>query len=73
MSGVEPLDVALTLAHGPALGRVRELMRQVKPADLSPQEILALLAILEAANQRIGTHTASVLRLVPRDSGVRQP
>jgi hypothetical protein len=59
----------LALAHWPATERLRELMNAVKIADLSVPEVLALVAIFEAADQRKGTHSAPapVLRLTPRD------
>jgi hypothetical protein len=53
----------LALAHWPATERLRELMNRVKIAELSVQEVLGLVAIFEAADQRKGTHSAPVLRL----------
>jgi hypothetical protein len=57
----------LALAHWPATERLIELMNRVKIADLSVPEVLSLVAIFEAADQRKGTHSAPVLRLTPRD------
>ena len=57
----------LALAHWPATERLRELMNRVKIADLSVPEVLSLVAIFEAADQRKGTRSAPVLRLTPRD------
>jgi hypothetical protein len=56
----------LALAHWPATERLIELMNRVKIADLSVPEVLSLVAIFEAADQRKGTHSAQVLRLTPR-------
>jgi hypothetical protein len=57
----------LALAHWPATERLRDLMNRVKIADLSVTEVVALVAIFEAADQRKGTRSAPVLRLTPRD------
>jgi hypothetical protein len=57
----------LALAHWPATERLRELMDRIKIADLSVAEVVALVAIFEAADQRKGAHNAPVLRLAPRD------
>jgi hypothetical protein len=57
----------LALAHWPATERLRELMNKVKIADLSVTEVLALVAVFEAADQRKATRRAPVLRLTPRD------
>ena len=57
----------LALAHWPATERLRDLMNRVKIADLSVAEVVALVAIFEAADQRKGTHSAPVLRLTLRD------
>lgn len=57
----------LALAHWPATERLRDLMNRVKIADLSVAEVVALVAIFEAADQRKGTRNAPVLRLTPRD------
>ena len=60
----------LALAHWPATERLMELMDRVKIADLSVPEILSLVAIFEAADQRLNTRTAPVLRLTPRGGGL---
>jgi hypothetical protein len=57
----------LALAHWPATERLRDLMNKVKIADLSVAEVVALVAIFEAADQRKGRGSAPVLRLAPRD------
>jgi hypothetical protein len=40
-------------------------MNRVKIADLSVPEVLSLVAIFEAADQRKGTGAAPVLALIP--------
>jgi hypothetical protein len=40
--------------------RLHLLMDRVKPADLTPQEILALVAVFESADQRVNARTAPV-------------
>jgi hypothetical protein len=55
----------LALAHWPATERLIELMNRVKIADLSVPEVLSLVAIFEAADQRKGTGAAPVLALIP--------
>ncbi len=55
----------LALVRGPATDRLTLLMDRVKPADLTPQEILALLAVFESADQRLNAPTAPVLQLIP--------
>jgi hypothetical protein len=42
-------------------------MNRIKIADLSVPEVVALVAIFEAADQRKGGHSAPVLRLTPRE------
>jgi hypothetical protein len=67
VSGPDDLRDILALAHWPASERLVELMNRVKVVDLSVPEILALVAIFEAADQRKGTGAASVLALIPRE------
>jgi hypothetical protein len=45
--------------------RVRLLMDRVKLVDLTTQEILALVAVFESADQRVNAPTAPVLQLMP--------
>ena len=42
-----------------------QLMAQVKLVDLTPQEVLALVAVLESADQRVNASVAPVLQLLP--------
>jgi hypothetical protein len=65
------LDV-LAVVRLPAVEQLLDLMRRVKVADLTTPEVLALVAVFEAADQRMGADTAPVLALITRDE-VRQP
>lgn len=71
MSGTELADL-LTLVRGPAMDRLYVLMTRVKMAELTPPELLALVAVFEAADQRVNGPTAPVLALIARDGEVRQ-
>ncbi|MGO9034550.1 hypothetical protein [Mycobacterium sp.] len=51
MNGIELHDV-LAVVRWPATDRLRLLMDRVKPADLTPQEIVALVAVFESADPR---------------------
>jgi hypothetical protein len=64
---VPALRDILALAHWPATERLIELMNKVKIADLSVTEVVALVAIFEAADRRKGVGSGPVLRLAPRD------
>jgi hypothetical protein len=64
MNGIELHDV-LAVVRWPAAARQRLLMDRVKPADLTPQEIVALLAVLESADQRVNAPIAPVLQVIP--------
>jgi hypothetical protein len=63
MKGVDLPDV-LAVVRQPAVKRLRSLMDRVKPADLTTQEILALLAVLEPVDQRVNARIAPVLQLI---------
>jgi hypothetical protein len=57
MSGIE-LHNMLASVRLLAVERLLELMTRVKVADLTPQEVLALVAVLESADQRVNAlHT----------------
>jgi hypothetical protein len=58
----DELDIALQISHLPAMGRLRALMSRVNVADLTPLEVLAMLAVLEAVDARVNGPTATVLR-----------
>jgi hypothetical protein len=45
-------------------GTAALLIDRVKPADLTTEEILALVAVLESVDQRVNAHTAPVLQLI---------
>ena len=62
--GIELHDV-LDFVRWPARRRVRELMDQVKLVDMTSQEVLALVAALELADQRVNASVAPVPRLIP--------
>jgi hypothetical protein len=49
MSAIELHDV-LAFVRWPAMDRLRSLMDRVKMVDLTPQEILALVAVSESAD-----------------------
>jgi hypothetical protein len=61
----DELDTALQISHLPAMGRLRALMSRVNVADLTPLEVLAMLAVLEAVDARVNGPTATVLRFAP--------
>ncbi len=48
--------------------RVVEITDRVGIEDLTDLEMLALIAVLEPAEQRVNGHTATVLRLAPKQS-----
>jgi hypothetical protein len=52
MNGIELHDV-LAVARWPAQDRLALLMDRVKPVDLTSQQILALVAVFESADQRV--------------------
>jgi hypothetical protein len=64
MNGIELHDV-LAVVRWPAAARPRLLIDRVKPADLTPQEIAAVVAVFEAADQRVNAPIAPVLQLIP--------
>jgi hypothetical protein len=64
MSAIE-LHGVLDFVRGPATDRMHLLMNRLKPAALTTQEILALVAVFESADQRVNAPTAPVLQLIP--------
>jgi hypothetical protein len=48
-----------------AINRVAELSERVHISDLTTLEILAMLAVLEPADERVNARPAPVLRLAP--------
>jgi hypothetical protein len=55
----------LAVVRRPAQERLALLIDRVKSADLTTQEILALVAVFESADQRVNAPTAPVLQLIP--------
>jgi hypothetical protein len=72
MSGIELPDV-LAAVRLPAVEQLLALMRRVNVADLTTPEVVALVAVFEAADQRVNASTAPVLALIARGGGGRQP
>jgi hypothetical protein len=64
MSVIELHDV-LDFVRGPATNRLCLLMERVKRADLTRQEVLALISVFESADQRVNAPTAPMLQLIP--------
>jgi hypothetical protein len=60
------LDGILAFSRGPAIDRLLLLMGRVKIRDLTMPEILALVAIFEASDQRVNAGCARVFTLIPR-------
>jgi hypothetical protein len=56
--------VHLWMMRQPALDRLYEIMNRLTPPNLTTLEILALLTVLEPADQRVNAQTAPVLKLV---------
>jgi hypothetical protein len=56
----------LSLVRQPALVRLNALMDRVRAVDLTTPEILAMVAVLESADERVNAHPAPVLELLPR-------
>jgi hypothetical protein len=71
-TGIELPDV-LAVVRLPAVERLMELMARVKVEHLTTPEVLALVAVFEAADRRVNAGTAPVLALVGRRGEVRQP
>ena len=69
----DDLDDALTPVRLRAVDRLLLLMNRVKVADLTTPEVLGLVAVFEAAEQRVNADTAPVLALIARGGDVRQP
>jgi hypothetical protein len=67
------LDAALNFARLRAVDELLSLMRRVNVADLTTPEVVALVAVFSAADQRVDARTAPVLALVARDGAGRQP
>jgi hypothetical protein len=59
------VDDLLSIVRRPAFARLHELMERVPPVDMTTQEILALVAVLESADQRVNAPVAPVLEFVP--------
>ena len=72
MSGIELPDVLAALRL-PAVDELLSLMRRVNVADLTTPEVVALVAVFSAADQRVNVRAAPVLALISRDGGVSQP
>jgi hypothetical protein len=66
MSGIELADV-LAAVRLPAVDELLSLMRRVNVADLTTPEVVALVAVFSAADQRVNPCTAPVLALIPRN------
>jgi hypothetical protein len=64
MSATFPMDEILWMARSAACSRLHELMDRVPPAELTALEVLALVAILESADERVNAHPAPVLELI---------
>jgi hypothetical protein len=58
-------DELLDMVHLPAVARMRDLTKRVKAVDMTPLEVLAIVAVLESADQRLNAPTAPVLQLLP--------
>jgi hypothetical protein len=69
----DDLDDALAPVRLPAVDRLLLLMNRVKIAELTMPEVLGLVAVFEAADQRVNAAAAPVLTLIaPRDGDDRQ-
>ena len=68
----DDLGAALAFVRLPAVDELLALMRRVNVADLTTPEVVALVAVFSAAEQRVNAGTAPVLAFVARDGG-RQP
>jgi hypothetical protein len=69
----DDLDAALAFARLRAVDELLSLMRRVNVAQLTTPEVVALVAVFSAADQRVNARAAPVLALIPRDGGVSQP
>jgi hypothetical protein len=58
-------DELLDVVRHPAMARLDELMGRVHVRDMTTQEVLAMVALLESADQRVNARVAPVLQLVP--------
>jgi hypothetical protein len=61
----EVVDKLLSVVRPEAIYRVCELMERITPDDLTALEVLAIVAVLESADQRVNAPTAPVLQLIP--------
>jgi hypothetical protein len=59
----DPVDDLLWYARQQAIARLRELMVRSSPDELTTLEVLAMLAVMESADQRVNAPTAPVLQL----------
>jgi len=66
MNGVD-INEFLAIVHWPAIDRALALMNRIKLADLTTPEVLALVAIFEAADRRVSRGAAPVLHLAHHD------
>jgi hypothetical protein len=57
-------DDVLSAVRWPAITRLHELSKRVTPADMTPQEVLAIVAVLESVDRRVNARTAPVLQLI---------
>jgi hypothetical protein len=57
-------DDILSLVRQPTFARLHELMDRVPPDDMTTLEVLALVVVLEAADQRVNAPTAPVFQLI---------
>lgn len=57
-------DELLDVVRHPAMARLNELMGRVRIADMTTQEVLALIAVVELVDQRVNARIAPVLQLV---------
>jgi hypothetical protein len=67
------LHAALASIRLPAVEQLLELMARVKVAELTTPEVLGLVAVFEAAEQRVNAAAAPVLALIARDGEGRRP
>jgi hypothetical protein len=48
------------------IGEIRDIMCDIDPDDLTREEVLAMVAVLRTARQRLHPEPARILHLVPR-------
>jgi len=69
----DDLDAALAFARLRAVDELLSLMRRVNVAQLTTPEVVALVAVFGAADQRVNAAAAPVLALIARDGDGRRP